>query len=126
LQWEAGLNFIYEKTGYELRVGQKEPMEKLYNGDDVVLVTMTGYGKTLIYTGFHAFFPVSARAVTLIISPLLAIEHDQAEKLVKLFSNSYKSFAINDRTNTSMNCHAIARGEYAHVYLLVKGRSSAK
>ena len=52
LQWEAGLNFIYEKTGYELRARQKEALETLYNSDDVVLVAMTGYGKTLIYTGF--------------------------------------------------------------------------
>jgi superfamily II DNA helicase RecQ len=135
LQWEAGLNFIGESTGYELRAGQKEALEKLYRGDDVVLVAMTGYGKTLIYTGFHAFFPASARAITLIISPLLAIEQDQAEELVKRFGNSYKPFAVNGRTNTSMNRHAIARGEYTHVWvsaeivlgdLLVEGRSSAK
>ena len=56
LQWEAGLDFICEATGYELRAGQKEALEKLYRGDDVVLVAMTGYGKTLIYTGFHTFF----------------------------------------------------------------------
>src|SRR6267378_1136665 len=31
LQWEAGLNFIYEKTGYELRARQKEALETLYN-----------------------------------------------------------------------------------------------
>jgi len=53
LQWEAGLNFICENTGYELRAGQKEALKTLYNGDDVVLVAMTGYGsKTLVYTGF--------------------------------------------------------------------------
>jgi len=106
LQWEAGLNFICESTGYELRASQKEALEKLYRGDDV-LVAMTGYGKTLIYTGFHAFFPVSARAITLIISPLLAIEQDQAEELVKRFGNSYKPFAVNGRTNTSLNRHVV-------------------
>jgi len=81
LQWEAGLKFICEKTGYELRDGRKEALEKLYRGDDVVLVAMTRDGKTLIYTGFHAFFPISARAITLVISPLLAIEQDQAEEI---------------------------------------------
>jgi hypothetical protein len=95
LQWEAGLNFIGESTGYELRAGQKEALEKLYRGDDVVLVAMT-VRKDI----FHAFFPASARAVTLIISPLLAIEHDQAEELVKRFGNSYKPFAVNGRTNS--------------------------
>ena len=78
---------------------------------------------------------MSAKAVTLIISPLLAIEQDQAEELVKRFGNSYKPFAVNGGTTTSMNRHAIARGEYTHVWvsaeivlgdLLVEGRSSAK
>ena len=32
---EFGLKFICEKTGYELRAGQNEVMEKLYKGDDV-------------------------------------------------------------------------------------------
>jgi hypothetical protein len=35
---EFGLKFICEKTGYELRAGQNEVMEKLYKGDDVALV----------------------------------------------------------------------------------------
>jgi superfamily II DNA helicase RecQ len=59
---------------------KKKVLEKLYKGDGVALVTMTGYGKTLIYTGFHAFFPASDRAVTLIISPLLTIKQDSAKE----------------------------------------------
>jgi hypothetical protein len=43
LQWQAGLDFICEKTRYELRAGQKEALKKLpYKDDDVVLVAMTG------------------------------------------------------------------------------------
>lgn len=97
LQWEASLNFICEKAGYELRASQKEALERLHNGDDVVLVKMTGYRVS--------------------------------------FCNSYKPFAINGRTNKSMNRRAIARGEYTHVWVsaeivrgdpLVEGRFGAK
>jgi hypothetical protein len=79
---------------------------------------------------------VSARAVTLIISPLLAIEQDQAEELVKRFSNSYKPFCC-QRQNKHVYespCYC-ARRIYTHVWvsaeivlggLLVEGRSSAR
>ena len=57
LQWEAGLNFICEKTGYELRAGQKEALERLYNGDDVVLVATCNDGlrKDIKLTNLYEF-----------------------------------------------------------------------
>jgi superfamily II DNA helicase RecQ len=41
-----------------------------------------GYGKMLIFfTGYNFLIPLTIGAITLIISPLVAIEQDQAEEL---------------------------------------------
>ena len=44
---------------------------------------------------------MSARTITLIISPLLAIEQDQAEELVKRFGNSYNPSLSTVDTNNN-------------------------
>src|SRR4029077_7215458 len=72
-----GLQLLCERTGVQLRDGQKWALSGLYRGTDILLVAKTGFGKTLIFTGFHLLLPPSKRAITLIISPLMAIEQDQ-------------------------------------------------
>jgi superfamily II DNA helicase RecQ len=70
--------------GLTLRPGQLEALQSLAEGKDVVLVAKTGYGKTMIFTGYNFLMPPTIGAITLIISPLVAIEQDQAEELISV------------------------------------------
>jgi predicted ATPase with chaperone activity len=78
-----GLQLLCERTCVQL-AGAKNGR---YGGCTIgiLLVAKTGFGKTLIFTGFHLLLPPSKRAITLIISPLMAIEQDQALDLQRLF-----------------------------------------
>src|SRR6266850_7905845 len=73
-----GLQLLCDRTYVQLRDGQKWALSRLHRLIDILLVAKTGFGKTLIFTGFHLLLPPSKRAITLIISPLMAIEQDQA------------------------------------------------
>jgi superfamily II DNA helicase RecQ len=75
---DEGLQLLHDKTGVQLRNGQKWALSRLHGGIDTLLVAKTGFGNTLIFTGFHLLLLASKRAITLIISPLMAIEQDQA------------------------------------------------
>ena len=78
LPFDQAITSLEAKVGFKLKPAQREALEKLYNHEDVLLVAKTGYGKTTIFTGFHEMFDKKARAITLIISPLKAIQNSQA------------------------------------------------
>jgi len=85
---DEGLQLLHDKTRVQLRDGQKLALSRLHGGIDILLVAKTGFGKTLIFIGFHLLLPASKRAITLIISPLMAIEQDQALDLNHLFGGA--------------------------------------
>ncbi len=61
----------------ELRSGQAEAIEALLDGRDVLAVMATGYGKS-------AIFQIAAAMVdglTIVVSPLVALQQDQVESL---------------------------------------------
>lgn len=76
------LETILQKTfGYnEFRPGQKEVIEHVLGGEDVVALLPTGMGKSLCYQlpGYVFNKPV------LIISPLLSLMQDQVDQLKKM------------------------------------------
>jgi len=82
------LQLLHDKTRVQLCDGQKLALSRLHGGIDILLVAKTGFGKTLIFIGFHLLLPASKRAITLIISPLIAIEQDQALDLNCLFGGA--------------------------------------
>jgi len=82
-------------TRLTLRPGQVQALQSLAEGKDVVLVAKTGYGKTLIFTGYNFLMPPAIRPITLITSPLVAIEQDQAEELKNRF-DAYSSPVVLD------------------------------
>jgi superfamily II DNA or RNA helicase len=94
-----GLQLLCERTCVQLREGQKWALSGLYHGTDILLVAKTGFGKTLIFTRFHLLLPPSKRAITLIISPLMAIEQDQALDLQRLFGNTCLPLVVNGKNN---------------------------
>ncbi|PZV03175.1 MAG: recombinase RecQ [Leptolyngbya sp.] len=66
------------KLGYEaLREGQEEAIAALTAGHDVLAVMPTGSGKSAIYQLAGALIP----GCTVVISPLLALQHDQVESI---------------------------------------------
>src|SRR6267378_7697888 len=77
-----GLKLPHEMIGVQLRDGQKWALSGLHGGIDILLVAKTGFGQTLIHRLPASIVPVSKRAITLIISPLMA---DQALDLKRLF-----------------------------------------
>jgi hypothetical protein len=74
---------LHEKTGVQLRDGGCT-VESIF----------------WIFTGFHLLPPASKRAITLIISPLMAIEQDQALDLNRLFGNACLPLAVDRKNNT--------------------------
>src|SRR5437763_3134097 len=67
-----------EKLGFEsLRPGQKEAVEAVLGGHDVLVVQPTGSGKSAIYqiAGLLIDGP------TVIVSPLIALQKDQKESI---------------------------------------------
>jgi hypothetical protein len=63
-----------------LKDGQRTALLDLYFGNDAILVARTGYGKTHVIIGYHATLDPNTRPITLIISPLKAIEQGQARE----------------------------------------------
>ena len=57
--------------------GQKEVIEKIFEGNDVLVIRPTGSGKSLIYQ----FPAVIAKKPSIVISPLKALMKDQVENL---------------------------------------------
>ena len=60
-----------------LRPGQAEAVEGLLAGEDVLAVMPTGHGKSAIYQLAATLLD----GVTVVVSPLIALQHDQVEKL---------------------------------------------
>lgn len=65
---------------------QLEVLKHLYNGQDVIALLPTGYGKSLIFqtTPFLLKCPDRESAITIVITPLNSIIKDQILKLGKL------------------------------------------
>ncbi|KAF2188827.1 hypothetical protein K469DRAFT_71901 [Zopfia rhizophila CBS 207.26] len=106
------IKLLGERTGYKLREGQVLALRELYNGKDVILVAMTGFGKTLIMMGFNSLFNAEDRSITVI----KAIEQGQARESRNTYKQAIRPFVLNGDSNTLQNRHDIARGMYTHVW----------
>ena len=69
-----------ELFGHEsLLPGQEESIVALLEGHDVLLISPTGSGKSLTYQVAGMLLP----GVTVVVSPLLALQHDQVQRLAE-------------------------------------------
>jgi ATP-dependent DNA helicase RecQ len=75
---KAARKILAEKFGFDdFLPGQAEAIGALLDGEDVFVLWPTGGGKSLIYQ-----FPAVARpGLTVVVSPLIALMRDQAQKL---------------------------------------------
>src|ERR1700712_3554042 len=94
-QQDALQQRLYEYFGYsEFRAGQREVLEHLMGGKDVLAVFPTGAGKSLTYQLAALMMPGTA----IIVSPLIALMRDQ---VVDLQSRSIEGVSAINSTLTS-------------------------
>lgn len=113
--------------GWQLRAEQLDPMEAILSGRDVVAVMPTGSGKSAIYQ----VPAVLLDGVTLVISPLIALQHDQIDHLSDTAAPD--AVAINSGQGAgenSRNWEAVRRQEADYLFLspeqLAKDETTAR
>jgi ATP-dependent DNA helicase RecQ len=112
--WEALAAEARERFGVEeFRPGQREIIEALLDGKDVLGVMPTGAGKSLCFQLPALFLP----KLTVVVSPLLALMQDQHEKL----SDAAVDVVKLDSTLTAREADAVARevrrGQHELIYV---------
>ncbi|MGV0837906.1 RecQ family ATP-dependent DNA helicase [Mycolicibacterium thermoresistibile] len=98
----------------ELSADQLTAMEAILAGRDLLAVLPTGSGKSAIYQ-----VPAVLRAgVTLVVSPLIALQHDQIAGLAETEAPS--AVALNSRlraADRARNAEAVRRGEVEYIFV---------
>jgi ATP-dependent DNA helicase RecQ len=100
---DVALEIARERFGYRsLRHGQREAIDFVLAGRDVVAVMPTGSGKSAIYQ-----IPAVALAgPTIVVSPLIALQKDQAETLQELDTGG--AAVVNSATPAGIRKEAFA------------------
>ena len=97
----------------EFRPHQEEVCQAVAAGRDLLLVMPTGAGKSLCYQ-----LPGIARgATTLVISPLIALMEDQAEKLLQQGFRAERIHSGRDRMESRRVCQEYLAGELDFLYI---------
>ncbi|MEM0961276.1 MAG: ATP-dependent DNA helicase RecQ [Bacteroidota bacterium] len=77
-QFDDALGALRTYWGYsDFREGQRDAVSAVISGRDVLTVLPTGGGKSLIYQ----VPPVASQGLALVVSPLVALMHDQVDAL---------------------------------------------
>lgn len=71
----------------EFREGQQEAIQGVLNGERLLVVQKTGWGKSLVYFLATKILRKKEKGITLIISPLLALMNNQVDSANKLGLN---------------------------------------
>jgi ATP-dependent DNA helicase RecQ len=105
---------LSEKFGFpDFLPGQAEAVAAVLDGEDVLAIWPTGGGKSLIYQ-----LPAMMRpGLTLVVSPLIALMRDQAQKLKKL---GFAAEALHAELEPGANakiCEAVERRRLSLLYL---------
>jgi ATP-dependent DNA helicase RecQ len=107
---DAGLR----RLGYDgFRSGQREAVEVLLDTGRLLLVAPTGGGKSLTYQLPAAMLP----GTTLVISPLIALMHDQVTALNERGLPATYLAGTLDAEEARLRLGQIARGEFKLVYV---------
>ena len=105
---------LRERFGHDkFRPHQEEVCQAVAAGRDLLLVMPTGAGKSLCYQ-----LPGIARgATTLVISPLIALMEDQAEKLLQQGFRAERIHSGRDRLESRRVCQEYLAGELDFLYI---------
>ncbi|WP_251152183.1 RecQ family ATP-dependent DNA helicase [Cellulosimicrobium sp. Marseille-Q4280] len=106
-----------EVFGWErLRPGQAEAISALLDGHDVLLVLPTGAGKSAVYQLPGLELP----GPTLVVSPLIALQHDQMRSLLELGDGEAAAAAVSSAVPAAERraaLEAAAAGELDFLFL---------
>lgn len=106
-----------EVFGWErLRPGQAEAISALLDGHDVLLVLPTGAGKSAVYQLPGLELP----GPTLVVSPLIALQHDQVRSLLELGDGEAAAAAVSSAVPAAERraaLEAAAAGELDFLFL---------
>ncbi|PPQ76514.1 hypothetical protein CVT24_010875 [Panaeolus cyanescens] len=91
---------------------QAHLIRRVLQGYDSILCAGTGYGKSLVFEGIAAL--AGKKKLVIIISPLKALEYDQAEQAKK---KGLHAVVINEDTSRSKSLWAEARTRASLVYM---------
>ncbi|HEX8433688.1 ATP-dependent DNA helicase RecQ [Archangium sp.] len=97
----------------ELRPGQREILEALLEGKDVLGVMPTGAGKSLCFQLPALFLPKA----TVVVSPLLALMQDQHEKLTEADVGVVKLDSTLSAREADALTREVRRGEHEIIYV---------
>lgn len=105
---------LRDRFGHDkFRPHQEEVCQAVAAGRDLLLVMPTGAGKSLCYQ-----LPGIARgATTLVISPLIALMEDQAEKLLQQGFRAERIHSGRDRLESRRVCQEYLAGELDFLYI---------
>ena len=105
---------LRERFGHDkFRPHQEEVCQAVASGRDLLLVMPTGAGKSLCYQ-----LPGIARgSTTLVISPLIALMEDQAEKLQQQGFRAERIHSGRDRLESRRVCQEYLAGELDFLYI---------
>jgi ATP-dependent DNA helicase RecQ len=87
-----------------LRVGQLDAMRALLKGRDALVVLPTGAGKSAVYQIPATILP----GPTIVISPLLALQHDQIAGLNERGSSALRAVRVNSAQTLKQQASALA------------------
>jgi ATP-dependent DNA helicase RecQ len=103
LQKTFGLPGFYDE--------QWQTVEKIFNGERVLLIEKTGFGKSLCFQ-----FPATVfKGITVIFSPLIALMRDQVKKLVSL---GISAKCINSEQSAEENSQIIEDAKLGKIKIL--------
>lgn len=94
------------------RPGQREAIEALLDGRDLLCIQPTGHGKSLLYQ----LSSVVLGGLTVVVSPLLALMRDQIDHLEHRFG--IRAGAINSDQNAEENAVVVGRAEAGQLQIL--------
>jgi ATP-dependent DNA helicase RecQ len=108
------LDGALRRLGYDaFRPGQREAVETLIGEGRLLLVAPTGGGKSLIYQ----LPAVALGGTTLVISPLVALMHDQVQALAARGVSATYFASTLDGDEVRRRMARMAHGEYALAYV---------
>jgi superfamily II DNA or RNA helicase len=70
LPFDEPIKKLEGSVGFDLKPGQQRAPKELYMSSDLCLITATGFGKTIVSTGYHTLLKPEAGAITIILSTL--------------------------------------------------------
>src|SRR5579864_5762871 len=105
---------LHERFGLEeFRPGQREAIENVLHGRDVLCVMPTGGGKSLCYQLPALLLP----GLTLVVSPLIALMKDQVDALVERGLRATLLNSTLDPSEQMARLAEIEAGRYDLVYV---------